>query len=1287
MVNIRQMKRYLVLAACFLCMLQVGAVTGYRSITMDDGLPANTVRNVVQDKYGFIWLGTDNGLCRYDGMRVQSYHIDEVGANQYISALTVDDQGLYVGTERGVFHFCLEQGRFERLPLDILSTVTSLTEDKEQNLWVATIEQGAWCYDRKTGNVRHFEFNNINGAVTQLLVDKDNQVWALTNRKTPVVQRLNRLHDTFEAVTLQTSLDARGLALLQTRDGRMWIGSWNDGLFLLHDDGRAEQVLSPAESKVGSHIHTLYQWKDDCICIGCDDGVICFNPATRQWHRLFEETTASLSDRFVYDIASDNEGGLWIGTFYGGVNYVSPVDRRFEAGLQGNIISRICEDDQQRLWMASDNGGLICHDPSRHLTLDYPHRDALGKRNMHALYHDGQRLWAGTYTDGVYTLEPTGRLQHYTTTSSPNSLDNNSSYAIYRDRGDRIWVATMEGLNLYHPDNDHFTRVVKLNCMTIDIDEDADHNLWLSTEGGGLWRYHPGKKTLKHFHHIEGDSLSLPDNHVNCAYIDGSGQLWIGTFSGLCRYRASDETFHRISLVVPNQNVMSIIEDQGSLWLSTERGIVKYTPNGGVQHFTRHDGLPSEQFQPNAGLKTADGRIYFGTTNGYCTFLPYQIKINKVMPPVYVTEVSWGYENRASERTRVLPAEIELSYGDARMLNLTFASLSYCLPEKNQYAYRMEGFDSDWNYVGNQHRATYTNLPAGTYVFRVCATNNDGEWSDCQAALRIVVHPPLWWSWWAKTLYLLLVIALIWYYVRFRLKRAEHRHKRELQRLSEQKEREVREARLNFFTTIAHEIRTPVSLIIAPLEELKASHSSDTTHLDVIDRNAHRLLELVNQLLDFRKVEQQSLTVSFAPENVYDLLHAVCERFAPTFAQGDKQFDVVYPDSHFTAIIDREGVTKVVSNLLTNANKYAKSHVQLSCIVEADGEHFRIEVSDDGTGISPADQARIFEPFFQAQTSKPGTGIGLSIVKTLVGLHHGQVGVESEEGHGSRFIVTLPVKQEMQQRDEDTTLPLSESKADSPQHATTGSKESILLVEDDPDMLAFLASHFTDHYQVLTATNGVEGLRQLATHAVTLIVSDWMMPGMDGAEFCRRVRANGETSHIPLILLTAKTDDDSKAEGMDIGADAYLEKPFSLKVLDACLRNLITRRRELMARFAQEPDQPIAPLANNAVDNEFLTRMNTIIEANIANSDFNVNILAEQMNISRSGLFAKIKAIADVTPNEMIQVVRLKRAAQLLSQGRYRVSEVSYKVGFSSPSYFAKCFQRQFGKRPGEMVG
>lgn len=1295
-----------------------GGDYGQRVITMDDGLLSNTVRNTAQDRYGFIWMGTDNGLCRYDGMSIRSFRIPgNNGVDQYVSALCCMPDGLMVGTARGLYIYHFRTEAFQRVVPEINKVVTHITYDRDGNVWIATLGQGAYCYTPGNGRFRRYPMPSSQGFVDRLLVSNDNQIWAVNHITHPSVTRLNRVHNRFEPVVFKEGQTARTVSAMQARDGTIWFGTWDDGLMRLDSEGSLQQVLPPHQLSSFKHIHCLFDYAPDCILVGCDEGLKAYNPQTGMVNEFPASFPATGHYRFVYSITRDKEGGLWLGTFYGGVGYISPMARRFEP-MAGNVISRFCEDGQGRVWIGSDDAGLRCYSPRSHSYEDYKGQEVLGKLNVHALCIDGNDLWVGTYTAGIYVYNLlNGSMRHYMP-SVASGLNDASAYTIFRDSRKRIWVATMAGLCVYDRERDVFIDKMKCPSIIIDIDEDRSGNLWMSTQGNGLWRLDARGRWKRYTYAREAAALS--DNLVNCVTIDASGHLWVGTQNGLCRYNYRTDGFERISLSIPCQTVSSIIEDQGVLWLAGDCGVVKYEPGTGVCRFTKQDGLVCEQFLPSAGIMSADGRIYFGSTRGFNVFSPYQIKINQIPPPVFITSFNL-FNRQVAVGSRKLPEalffvpEVELSWKDG-MFSFSFASLSYCSPEKNQYAYKLDGFDKEWNYVGANNRATYTNIPAGTYTFRVKATNNDGVWGTTEAQLNITVHPPFWWGTPAKVSYLLLVIAAVWYYVHYRLRREQGRHRRELQQLRDTKEKEVRDARLSFFTMIAHEIRTPVSLIIGPLEKIRnSSHPDIAADLNVIDRNAHRLLELVNQLLDFRKVERKDLIMNFAPQNICELLRSVSERFAPTFAQGGKRFTVDYPDARFTAIIDREAIIKVVSNLLTNANKYTKDEVRLRCVEEPDCQHFRIEVTDNGVGIKPEDKERIFIPFYQAQNNKPGTGIGLSIVKDIVTLHHGTISVESSIDHGSAFTVVLPVSQQMEGGGKAPAAGVrAEEMPDAGQvimpQETAGqeggqaegmpkAKSTMLVVDDNEDIVQFLERNFSDTYHVVTAGDGIEALDcigrlqhaddRCATpgqSAVAIIVSDWMMPRMDGPELCRRIRQDAATSHIPFVMLTAKTDSESKVEGMDVGADAYIEKPFSLSYLQACIRNILELRRMLRERFSTQPLEPVSGIAGNAVDNEFCGRMIQLIEDNFSNPELSVVFLADKLNISRSGLFSKLKGLADLTPNEMIQVVRLKKAAQLLREGNYQVGQVCYMVGFSNPSYFSKCFYKQFGIRPADFV-
>ena len=1295
----------------------------FRHFSVEDGLSSNSVRAIMQDKYGFMWLGTDDGLNRYDGTTIKVYNLNPQGSNDYISSLYDTTDNIWVGTEGGVYIFDYETESFELFKVltaqgdSIKSNVNHIAEDRDGNLWFSTVGQGIFKYNISKHYLEHYEFKDANGLMASVLVDSENQIWAVTNWGSPTVSKLNKAENKFEPfpITYEAGqYDSNSLVMLEDSEHALWLGTWECGLQKIDRyTGKAITYLHPSEGKGATHIHSLMEYAPHQLLIGSDDGLLLFNTLTCE-HQLFTEdetTPYSLSNRFVYPIVKDREGGIWVGTYYGGVNYLSPNTGQFECfahsrfynSVNGTVIGRFCEDSSGYIWIASDDGGLSRFAPKDKQFTHYmpdEHRNSLSYHNVHALCMDDDDLWIGTYTGGVNVLNTkTGTFRVYTTKGGDlTTLDGTSSYAIFRDREKRIWVTSMAGINLYNREEDNFIRVKDLESLTIDIDQDADGNIWFSTQGKGLFKYNPDKKTWKNYVYSNTPG-ALVNDQVNCVLIDGNGNMWVGTMNGLCKYDAGEDRFEAIPLDIPSRNICGIVEDQHVLWLTTTKGLVRYAPGESCQVFTRSDGLQSEQFLPNAALKASDGKIYVGSVNGFNAFYPYQIKMNKVLPPVVITGLEiFNKEIRIGDKK--LPkalnwmAELDLSYKD-HVFSLLYASLSYCTPEKNQYAYKLEGFDKDWNYVGSQNKATYTNLPAGTYVFKVKATNNDGIWSNQEASLKITIHPPFYWSTASKILYFIWVCIALTFFIRFLLKRTEKKHTAEINQLNVSKEKEVHEAKIKFFTMIAHEIRTPVSLIIGPLEKIMKSSIPMPAvlrdDLNIIDRNSQRLLFLVNQLLDFRKVEQEGITMRYASQNIRQLLQAVCERFKPFITQHGAHLEVEYPDADFTAMVDSEAITKMISNLLTNASKYTKDKVVLSCIVQPEQHTFVVRVTDNGIGISKEDRKRIFKPFFQAMDNKPGTGIGLSIVKSIVESHNGCIEVESEINKGSSFIVTLPIEQvgaEVQEGEagvlnpvipEDIlseTLPVMSSK----------NKPLMLIVDDNEEMLNFLSSSFSAQYSILTAEDGMEALEKLKEHEVTLIVSDWMMPRMDGVEFCKALRADQSISHIPFILLTAKTDTNSKIEGMDCGADAYIEKPFSVQYLEACIKNLLDLRNLLRQKFSKMPLVPLNSIANNSMDNKFLTRINEIIEQNFSNSELSVDFLAEELCISRSGLFAKIKTLANVTPNELIQIVRLKKAAALLSENKYRINEICYMVGFNNPSYFDKCFQKQFGIKPGEFV-
>lgn len=1296
----------------------------FRHYTVENGLSSNSIRSIIQDRRGYIWFGTEDGLNCYDGIRMKVYRSNKekknsLGNNVINSLLEAKDGTIWVATDAGIYLYQPDKEAFHKFGanIEITNVISAITQDKDGNIWFSTYGQGAFRYTPQSQELKQFQLPAYSNRAYHIFADSDNNIWVAGRHSQAAILRLNRTTDSFDNYPLifnQKNQQVPSMVLFEDSAHALWIGTWDNGLQRVNrHTGETTVYLSPESGNGILHIHSITEYAHDILLIGSDDGMSLFNIATGE-HQLLvpnELSPYSLSDKFVYPIVKDKEGGIWIGTFYGGANYISPRNGQFEGfshsnyrnSLSGNIISRFCEDKEGRIWVASDDGGLSCYSPATGLFTSYlpqEGRNSISYHNVHALCFDDDNLWIGTYSGGLSILNTrTGQFKNYQSRSNdPTTLDQSSIYALFKDRDNNMWVTTMAGVNLYNRHTDNFTRMKDFGYLTIDIKQDANGNIWFATQGKGLFKYSPTHQNWKNYTHTDAPG-SLIGNQVNTLSIDSEGQMWVGTAEGLCKYLPQKDAFEPIPLGVESPNISCIIEEQRQLWISTTNGLMHYTPGEGCRTFTQSDGLQSDLFIANAGLKTSDGKIYFGSVNGFNAFYPHRIHPNEFVPPVVFTGLEIFNKEIAISKEGPLTCslndleQLDLSC-DENFISLRFAALSYSIPSKNRYAYLLEGFDKDWNYVAKENKATYTNLPAGTYTFRVKAANNDGLWNVEGSSLRIVVHPPFYLTPLFKALYVILVALGLTLLVRFLIRRTEKKHTVEIAELNTRKEREVHEAKIRFFTMIAHEIRTPVSLIIGPLEKIMSSAFSIPdgvrSDLSIIDRNSQRLLFLVNQLLDFRKVDQEGTSLQCKRHRIAEIIEAVCERFTPWVTQRGARFTVECPNKEFTAVVDREALTKIVSNLLTNASKYTKDDVKLRCYPLPDKQQFIVEVTDNGCGISAGEQVKIFQPFYQTSDNKPGTGIGLSIVHSLVEAHQGSIEVQSEVGKGSSFIITFPLMQPDsatdaidEERATEALLPediLSESLP-----VESGkSRPTMLLVDDNEEMLNFLSSSFGEEYTIVTAEDGEQAMEKLKSQEVTLIVSDWMMPRMNGVELCRQVRSNQLLSHIPFVLLTAKTDMDSKIEGMDCGADAYVEKPFSVQYLQSCIRNLIDLRGMLRQKFSKMPLVSIKTIASNPADDAFLTRMNDLIEENFATPELSVDFLAESLCISRSGLFAKIKTLANVTPNELIQLVRLKKSASLLLEGKYRVNEISYMVGFNNPSYFAKCFQKQFGVKPGE---
>ncbi len=1324
---------FLLLILC--CLKSFPIELNFKNYKAEDGLSSNTVHTVLQDSKGFMWFGTENGLNRFDGYKFTVYNNiprnSNTLINNYVYALIEDDQeNLWVGTERGISLFDLNKNLFSSFLVStdegtqVTGRVQRMIHDKGK-VWIASATQGVFLYEE--GRLLMFSFEefridpNKTIWVNTVYKDKEEIIWASVDNTENQIYRYDATKQTFipafSSMSLQEQQELRAYSILEDSYGTLWIGTWTNGLIAV--DKKEGIALGRYLNRPGIdriiHIHRITEYSPGMLLIGSNDGLTSFRISPENGHRMDQHfREPKLSNRFVYPIYKDMEGGLWVGTYYGGINYASPnrnyftgyAHVKYENSITGSVVSCFCEDEKGNLWIGTEDGGLNeLNLKTGHFTSHnhLENRQNLSSNNIHALCVIQNELWIGTYAGGLFRMNlDTRKVKHHSTDSqNEKTLDANNIYSIFNDSDNNIWIGTTSGINRYNWQTDDFTRVRSLNEFVMDITELGD-NIWFATINKGLHRYNKKTGEWKQYRFDAEDKYSLISNDVMTLRVDNRQQLWIGTNQGLCRYNPEQDNFIDEEIQFPSKYICKIFAENENLWISTLKGLICYdTTSKEFRQFTQSDGLLSDLFTPNSGIKTSDGRIYVGTPYGFNAFYPKQLIRNSYDPPIEITE--FQLFNKVSNLDDYIVYDKQqhplLLLGHSNnSFSFEFTALSYFAPEKNRYAFILEGFDKEWNDAGNSRKATYTNIPPGDYRFRIKASNNDGVWSEQDYTMDIVIKPPLWWNVWSITLYILCIISGIIYLFYWLRKKDIRKNEEKFIKIKNEKEKEIYRSQIEFFTNISHEIRTPLSLIIAPLEQVieRAGKMSESTrdNLHTMRSNSMRLLTLVNQLLDFSKVEKGGVQISLSDQHIHSLLTSVYQRFDPLIQQNNIHFEYLSDDIHLVTVTDEENLTKAVSNLLSNALKYTTDTITLLFEANYSETSYKITVNDNGPGLPEQEEQHIFNPFYQVVGQhKSGTGLGLFLVKSIVHALSGKIEVDNKPGVGLSISLILPkqvdpTSSETSHENGLQTRILSKAPVESVDSELTActesddEKQSILLVEDDEEMLLFIQKQLKQDYVVFTAKDGEEGLELLKKEEVDLIITDLMMPRMDGISFCKVVKNNFMWNHIPVIMLTAKTSVISKVEAFDIGADAYLEKPFHISYLTSRIRNLLESRKLLFRKFTQTPYATLKSIAGNEADEEFLTKLNSVIEHNLENSDFSINDLATEMGISSSGLFSKIKKISGVTPNKLIQSMRLKKAAELLGEGKYRVNEVCYIVGFNNPSYFSKCFQKQFGKLP-----
>jgi signal transduction histidine kinase/ligand-binding sensor domain-containing protein/DNA-binding response OmpR family regulator len=1280
----------------------------------------------LQDKKGFIWFGTKDGLNRYDGsdfriFRNSKQNERSIGNNFIRSMMEAADGSLYIGTDIGLNIMNTQEETFAQVTActpegtALTSPINTFYIDKDSAIWIATMTQGLFRYQPAEQALRQIRVKGGKAISPVWVVYEDmaGSIWVGTRMG---LLRYREDTDELEPVEnmyyLSGSYEYEVLSIWEDPKGNFWLGTWSEGLrqYNKQTNTYVTHLNGQGRSPYVTHIRCLLPYDDRSLLVGSDDGLYLFDLYTLSSRRLdIPLLSYSMSDQNVYSMLKDREGGIWIGSYFGGVNYLNPSTLTMETyyphttpkALSGKAVSQFCEDASGNLWIATEDGGVNYFDVQ---TKSITQPIQTSYHNTHALLLDDDELWIGTFSRGIdiYNVRTHAIANFRNKEDDCQTLNDDCVFALYKTKKGDIYAGTTVGLNKFDKATRTFTRIPEVADFIYDIKEDANENLWLATYGRGAMRQDAQSGQWIHYDTIQAPGNPITGSKLTGIYIDSQKRtLFSSEGKGIFIYNSRHDTFVNISEAegLPNNVVYGILDDpSGNLWISCNKGLVRFNTSSPATYtlYDKEDGLQSNQFNYKSSLKTRDGKFYFGGINGFTSFFPQQVakEGDAIIPPVEIIGVSLlGHSDSSLEKALQISVnkreKITLPHNRSSF-TISYVSLSYATPAKNQYAYRLEGIDAQWNYARSNKSMTYVNLSPGKYLFHVKGTNKDGLWNETGASIQIEIKPPFWLSLPAKIVYALLSLFLSYALISWYLKKSREKHQHILENYKTQQETLAFKSKIDFFTTIAHEIRTPLSLILAPLEEVINSKegSNDTKqNLSIIEKNCNRLKELINQLLDFRKMDSTRYIINPKIVNLGDLLQELYDRFRKTAQQKgiDLELQTLQEKAEMTVLSDEDALTKIIGNLLTNALKYTRDKITLT--VRKNANHsFTVKVTDNGRGIPGHHKALIFDPFYQVQKEDAtiGTGLGLSLVKNLTEILGGTIRVEDNPSGETCFEFTFrDVPHESREKTPEATSPLPEADL-SPAADTT--RHAILVVEDNPEMALFIVNSLQREYNVDTAPDAGKAFRLLNENTYEIILSDIMMPGTDGISFTKRLRSDLNYSHIPVILLSARTENAIKVEGLLSGADAFIEKPFSISYLKAQIASLLENRKTILEAFNRSPLASYSLLVNNKNDEAFLSKLNEEIEKRISDENFSVDSLTEIFNMSRSNLQRKLKSIGGVTPGDYLRNYRLKKACKLLLETDMRINEVAFSVGFSSPSYFAKVFYKAYHTLPKEFM-
>ncbi|WP_207428757.1 hybrid sensor histidine kinase/response regulator transcription factor [Pedobacter sp. SYSU D00535] len=1307
-----------------------------------------------------------------------------IGDNDVVSITQGPGNKLWVQSRAGMQVYDPKKDRFYRRVWDELrqmnineNSVRKVFRDKKGSFWFIPEHAGLYHYNPKSNRSSYFQhqLKNSKSLAASPIIDlaegPNGEIWVI---------HADGLLEQIEPVSKTVVKRIRGLAnvmgaendtyrLFVDKQGWVWIYNTlvSGGMFYV--DPVKGQLVNINKNSVGWRLNSniisgIVQVKNNEIWIATDHGGINIidkaSPRVKYIANNEDSDKDVIGQNNLSSIYYDNLGTVWIGTYRRGISYYHPGIVKFPLikpssasnSLVYNDVNYLAEDKKGNLWIATNGKGIAYFDRQRNTFKTYRHdpgnANSLSHDAIVSLYVDkGGKLWVGTYSGGLDCFDGQ-RFSHYRNIpNDPTSLSDNRVAAIYEDSSDRFWVLTMGGgINLFDRSSNKFKRLtvqskdLKSNYV-FSILEDSKKNLWFGT-GYGL-AILPYKSTrFKSIINTADSPEGLINNTVNCLVEDKKGNILIGTREGLSLYNPRSQKFKNFTTAdgLPDNNIQGMEMDAaGYFWLSTSNGLskvaVRYEPEVVLEckNFDESDGLQGKEFNRNASLKLKSGELAFGGADGFNLFDPAKVKTFNTPARLFIT----GFQlfNRPVQVDERIDGSVLLSTSITETKSVTlksyqnvftieFASLNYIEPHKVKHQYMMEGFDKGWINADNSVRkATYTNLDAGDYVFKVRASNPDGRWTAKPVELHIRILPPFYKSNFAYFIYLLMIAGGL-YLLRQRgiekLKRqfAAEQEKKEVQRLLEQEKLEVQRVieqermeamrfreldalKIKFLTNISHEFRTPLSLILAPIDKLlkQLENSQAMEQVLVIQRNARRLLSLVNQLLDFRRMELNELKLQKRTDNIVSFVKEIALSFKDIAEQKNIQLSFNSSSEEVYTAFDHDKVERILFNLISNAFKFTLENgkVNVSLDLTAGRDQVTIKVRDTGIGIAADKQEKIFDSFFQSDVPdaiiNQGSGIGLSIAKEFAKLHGGDIQLESELNFGSCFTVFLPVEELSVEESSDDFIEeiITEGKtadavlqpADVPLSAK---KLTVLILEDDVDFRFYLKDNLKEEYNVIEAGNGKDGWQKALFHHPNIIVSDISMPEMDGIEFCKKVKNDSRTFHIPIILLTAAGGEEQQIKGLGSGANDYMTKPFSFEILHTKIRNMIRQQESFKKTYQKQVEIKPLDVEVESPDEKFLQDVIKELEKNMSNSNFSVDELSSLLFVSRVTLYKRILNLTGKTPLEFIKSYRLNRAVQLLERGDFTISQICYKVGFKTSKNFVKSFKAEFGVIPSKYV-